>query len=118
MRYEFIGPFFEALGWDVRNTQGYAEAYKDVVYEESVRIGAGMEAPDYTFRIGGARKFFVEAKKPSVSLGGDSQGTEQHPQAKTVLKRQIETTDHKIEALVYALYGLTEEEIHIVEGTP
>jgi hypothetical protein len=41
---------------------------------------------------------------------------EQHPQAKTVLKRQIETTDHEIDALVYALYGLTQEEIRIVEG--
>ena len=31
VRREFIDPFFEALGWDVSNRQGYAEAYKDVV---------------------------------------------------------------------------------------
>ena len=30
-------------------------------------------------------------------------------------KRQIETTDHQIDQLVYELYGLTEEEIKIVE---
>lgn len=29
VRREFIDPFFEALGWDVTNRQGYAEAYKD-----------------------------------------------------------------------------------------
>jgi len=35
---------------------------------------------------------------------------------KTVLQRQIEATDRQIDALVYELYGLTEEEIKIVEG--
>ena len=38
------------------------------------------------------------------------------PQAKTVLQRQIETTDRQIDRLVYALYELTEDEIKIVEG--
>lgn len=33
VRVEFINPFFEALGWDVRNTKGYAEPYKDVIHE-------------------------------------------------------------------------------------
>ena len=37
------------------------------------------------------------------------------PQAKTVLQRQIETTDRQIDKLVYELYGLTDEEIKIVE---
>jgi len=35
---------------------------------------------------------------------------------KTLLQRQITTTDHQIDQLVYELYGLTEEEIAIVEG--
>ncbi len=38
------------------------------------------------------------------------------PQKKTVLKRQIEATDRQIDELVYELYGLTEEEIKIVES--
>ena len=38
------------------------------------------------------------------------------PQKKTVLKRQIEATDRQIDKLVYELYGLTEEEIKIVES--
>jgi hypothetical protein len=40
----------------------------------------------------------------------------QTPQAKTMLKRQIEATDRQIDRLVYELYGLTDEEIRIVEG--
>jgi predicted type IV restriction endonuclease len=72
VRQEFIDPLFAALGWDVRNEQGYAEAYKEVVHEDTLRIsGAGTKAPDYSLRVGGTRKFFVEAKKPSVYLKDD-----------------------------------------------
>jgi len=35
---------------------------------------------------------------------------------KTALQRQIEATDRQIDVLVYELYGLTEEEIKIVDG--
>ena len=35
---------------------------------------------------------------------------------KEVLRRQIAATDDEIDRLVYELYGLTEEEIKIVEG--
>jgi len=38
------------------------------------------------------------------------------PQTKTVLQRQIETTDRQIDRLVYELYELTEDEIKIIEG--
>ena len=71
LRREFIDPFFKALGWDVDNEQGYAEAYKDVVHEDAIKVGGATKAPDYCLRIGGTRKFFVEAKKPSVNLKGD-----------------------------------------------
>ena len=37
-------------------------------------------------------------------------------QEKMMLSRQIEATDASIDMLVYELYGLTEEEIRIVEG--
>ena len=36
---------------------------------------------------------------------------------KTLLQRQVEATDASIDKLVYELYGLTEDEIKIVEGT-
>ena len=53
------------------NRQGYAEAYKDVIREDAIKVGGYTKAPDYCFRIGGTRKFFVEAKKPSLNLKDD-----------------------------------------------
>ena len=38
------------------------------------------------------------------------------PGEKTMLEREIASTDRQIDALVYELYGLSEEEIKIVEG--
>jgi len=38
------------------------------------------------------------------------------PHDKQTLQRQIDTTDRQIDKLVYELYGLTEEEIRVVEG--
>jgi hypothetical protein len=38
------------------------------------------------------------------------------PQEKESMQRQIQSTDGGIDKLVYELYGLTEEEIGIVEG--
>jgi hypothetical protein len=72
LRREFLDPFFNTLGWDVENRQGYAEAYKDVIHEDAIKIGGFTKAPDYCFRIGGARKFFVEAKKPAVDIRQDA----------------------------------------------
>ena len=37
------------------------------------------------------------------------------PADNKLYQRQIEATDHEIDALVYELYGLTEQEIAIVE---
>ena len=68
VRREFIDPFFDALGWDVANKADYAEAYKDVIHEDAIKVGGATKAPDYSFRVGGARKFFLEAKKPSVKI--------------------------------------------------
>ena len=72
LRREFIDPFFEELGWDIANKKGYAEAYKEVVHEDAIKIGKATKAPDYCFRIGGFRKFFLEAKKPFVDIKHDT----------------------------------------------
>src|SRR6266540_5549866 len=71
VRREFIDPFFEQLGWDINNKQGNAEAYKDVIHEDAIKVGGATKAPDYCFRVGGTRKFFLEAKKPSVDIKTD-----------------------------------------------
>ncbi len=71
-RRDFIDPFFKALGWDIDNEQGYAEAYREVIHEDRVKVGTATKAPDYSFRlVGGKRLFFVEAKKPSVAVKDD-----------------------------------------------
>ncbi|MBN1651979.1 MAG: N-6 DNA methylase [Bacteroidales bacterium] len=71
-RRDFIDPFFKALGWDIDNEEGYAEAYREVIHEDRVKVGRATKAPDYSFRLsGGKRLFFVEAKKPSIAIKND-----------------------------------------------
>ena len=71
LRREFLDPFFKALGWDVDNEAGHAEAYKDVIHEDAIKVGGATKAPDYCFRIGGRRIFFLEAKKPAIDVKHD-----------------------------------------------
>lgn len=69
VRKDFIDPFFKLLGWDMNNSQGFAEAYREVIHEDKVKVGGALKAPDYSFRLpGGKRLFFVEAKKPAVKV--------------------------------------------------
>ena len=70
-RGDFIDPLMRLLGWDVHNRQGKAPAYRDVIEEDRVKVGGGTKAPDYGFYAGGSRRFFLEAKKPSVDIAGD-----------------------------------------------
>jgi hypothetical protein len=96
-RQRFIDPFFAALGWDVAD-EARKGPYADVVLEQALRrehpaqlavdaedaedrrveaalaadqdVGSiGVRRPDYSFRIAGERRFFVEAKRPSVDIG-------------------------------------------------
>ena len=64
VRVQFINPLFEALGWDMRDTDGRHE----VQHEDRIHISGKAKAPDYGFYLDGRRKFFVEAKKPAVNL--------------------------------------------------
>jgi type I restriction-modification system DNA methylase subunit len=69
VRKDFVDPFFKALGWDMDNSQGYAEAYREVIHEDKVKVAKTLKAPDYSFKLsGGKRLFFVEAKKPHVRV--------------------------------------------------
>ena len=72
LRAEFLNPFFESLGWDVANKAGLTEVFKPVIHEESIKVAGATKAPDYTFRIGGRRVFFAEAKKPAVNIAEDA----------------------------------------------
>ncbi len=71
VRREFIDPMFKALGWDINNEKGYSEQWKEVIHEDAIKVGGFTKAPDYSFRLGGKRIFFLEAKKPSLNLKDD-----------------------------------------------
>jgi hypothetical protein len=70
-RVDYINPFFKALGWDMDNEQGLAEAYREVIHEDKVKVGGATKAPDYAFTLYGQRKFFVDAKKPGINIRAD-----------------------------------------------
>ncbi len=71
IRQALIDPFFEALGWDMRNDLKVAPQYREVVVEDSLEIEGTQKAPDYAFRVGTTPKFYVEAKKCGVNLKND-----------------------------------------------
>lgn len=73
VRNEFLDPLFEALGWDIRNMSGKSTNEREVLLEESLKANASTHSkkPDYTFRLFGERKFFLEAKKPCVDISTD-----------------------------------------------
>jgi hypothetical protein len=48
LRREFIDPFFEELGWDVTNKAGYAQAYKDVIHEDAIKVGGATKTQDHS----------------------------------------------------------------------
>lgn len=70
LRSDFLDPFFEILGWDIKNISGKRTNEREVLLEEPLKSDAATHAkkPDYTFRLFGERKFFVEAKKPCVDI--------------------------------------------------
>ena len=77
LRIEFLDPCFKLLGWDVDNQAGLGAARREVIHEDELRMGSGLKAPDYSFRIDGVRKFFVEAKRPAININRDPESAYQ-----------------------------------------
>ena len=71
VRQSLIDPFFEALGWDLRNAAMVAPQYREVITEDSLDVEGHQKAPDYTFRLGTLAKFYVEAKKCGININAD-----------------------------------------------
>jgi hypothetical protein len=38
LRRDFLDPFFTAMGWDVGNRKGYAEKFREVIQEITLRV--------------------------------------------------------------------------------
>lgn len=70
VRSDFLDPLFGLLGWDIKNKAGKPTNEREVILEEPLKAGASenTKKPDYTFRLFAERKFFLEAKKPWVSI--------------------------------------------------
>ena len=72
LRVDFLDRFLAALGWDVFNDKQAPQHLREVVHEDTVEIKDSGEVlvkkPDYALRLGTERKFFVEAKRPSVPI--------------------------------------------------
>ncbi|MBD2816553.1 N-6 DNA methylase [Xenorhabdus sp. Flor] len=79
LRTDFLDQFFMILGWDITNSNGKPTNEREVLVEEGLRTRAGenTKKPDYTFRFFSERKFFVEAKKPSVQVLSDPEPAKQ-----------------------------------------
>ena len=71
-RNQFINPFWMALGWDVNNSNGCLESYREVIQEARILIDDRIKRPDYLFRYSdGTKLFYLEAKQPSIVIKSD-----------------------------------------------
>jgi len=61
-KIDFIDKFFELLGWDVYNKQGFSEDFREVVREDKIIIEERPKSPDYAFKIGNQRQFWLNDK--------------------------------------------------------
>lgn len=79
LRADFLDPFFELLGWDIKNSQGKPTNEREVLLEEPLKADAtsNTKKPDYTFRLFSERKFYLEAKKPYVKIDVDTEPAKQ-----------------------------------------
>ncbi|EIG1887881.1 N-6 DNA methylase [Escherichia coli] len=70
LRTDFLDQLFLILGWDITNAAGKPTNEREVLVEEGLKARAGenTKKPDYTFRLFSERKFFLEAKKPSIDI--------------------------------------------------
>ncbi|SHG20362.1 Eco57I restriction-modification methylase domain-containing protein [Dysgonomonas macrotermitis] len=79
LRSDFLDPLFELLGWDIKNNVGKPTNEREVILEEALKANASdhSKKPDYTFRLFSERKFFLEAKKPCVSIESNNDTAKQ-----------------------------------------
>ncbi len=79
LRSDFLDPLFELLGWDIKNNAGKPTNEREVILEEALKANASEHSkkPDYTFRLFSERKFFLEAKKPCVSIEANNDTAKQ-----------------------------------------
>lgn len=72
LRVEFLDPLLKIFGWDVENKAGKQQQFRNVIQEESIDVEEdgkiAKKQPDYSLRIAGNTKLFIEAKKASIDI--------------------------------------------------
>lgn len=76
LRNDFVDALLMSFGWDVDNNARKNQFLRDVIQEESIDVEdeKAKKNPDYTLRVQGLRKLFVEAKKPYVDITKSTKG--------------------------------------------
>ena len=74
VRNDFVDSLLMSFGWDVDNDAKKNQFLRDVIQEEYIEVEdeKSKKNPDYTLRVQGLRKLFVEAKKPYVDISKSS----------------------------------------------
>lgn len=79
LRSDFLDTLFELLGWDIKNNASRPTNEREVILEEALKANSSEHSkkPDYSFRLFSERKFFLEAKKPCVSIEANNETAKQ-----------------------------------------
>lgn len=102
LRSDFLDSFFELLGWDIKNEQGKSTFEREVILEESLQsVNEHSKKPDYTFRLFNERKFFLEAKKPSVNIEKSNEAAQQIRRYGFTAKLKISVLSNFEHLLIY-----------------
>lgn len=72
LRIDFINPLLKSFGWDVDNEAVQSQFLREIIQEETIDVAEedaiAKKNPDYTLRVQGFRKLFIEAKKVSLDI--------------------------------------------------
>lgn len=66
-RQQYIDVLLKLLGWDITNPMGLSFNDREIVAEEYSSENK-KDRPDYTIRMNGVSRFYIEAKKVSVDI--------------------------------------------------
>ncbi|GGE91305.1 adenine methyltransferase [Pseudoalteromonas gelatinilytica] len=115
LRTDFLDPLFSLLGWDITNANGKPTNEREVLVEEGLKAkkGANTKKPDYTFRLFSERKFFVEAKKPSVDISTDPAPAKQVRRYGFTAKLKISVLSNFEYLAIYDCSSQVKEDEHV-----
>ena len=112
LRSDFLDPLFELLGWDIKNNEGKSTNEREVILEEAIKsnVSEHSKKPDYTFRLYSERKFFLEAKKPGVSIESNHETAKQVRRYGFTAKLKISALSNFEHLLIYDTSIIVEQD--------